>query len=102
MKYGIMGYVWSEWWSGMDHNLWNGVKKCPAISAVYYSIAERRSNLKIWNGNEVDHEVKWMKCGRMNGIRYDMNEWNEMNEVWNEMKWNEMDHKWNGSALMIL
>ena len=78
----------------MDHNLWNGVKyeKWPAIHDMYYSIAERHQTLKIWNGNEVDHGVKWMKCGWMNEMEYG----------WmNEME-NEMDHKWNESALMIL
>ena len=95
MKYGIMGYVWSEWWSGMDYNLWNGVEKYPAIFCCVLFNCRKTSNFKFWNGNEVD-EV-----------------WNEMNEIWNEvkyewmnemdgMKWNEMDHNWNGSELMIL
>ena len=79
----------------MDHNLWNGVKyeKWPEIHDMYYSIAERHQTFKkIWNGNEVDHGVKWKKCGWMNEMEYG----------WmNEME-NEMDHKWNESTLMIL
>ena len=75
MKYGIMGYVWSEWWSGMDYNLWNGVekyKKWPAIHDMCYSIAERHQNLNF------DMEMRWMKYGMRwmkYGMKWSMNEW---------------------------
>ena len=89
--------VWVKWimeWN--ESQLWSGVKKWPATSYLYYSIAEKHQTLKTWNENEVEHGVKWMKCGWMNEME---NGWvNEMENGW----MNEMDHKWNESALMIL
>ena len=79
------------WWSmsGVSNGMiWiTTMKWSEKVTCSFWSVlfnCRKKSILKLWDGNEVDHGMKWMKYG-----------WMKWNGVWNEMEYGWME--WDGS-----